>query len=72
MIENRAVGTIGDIHRRKHASQRKSENKLCFILFFLFFYSFYFFIFLGKINKNILGRQGNEGRLGYANQTPFF
>ena len=41
MIENRAVGTNGDIH-------------LC-----------------GQIHTNIQGRQGNEGRSGYANQTPF-
>ena len=34
MIENRAVGTNGDIHRRKHASQgKKVENKSFFYIF---------------------------------------
>ena len=39
MIENRAVGTNGGIHRHKHASQGKKV-----ILFF---------VFCGKINKNM-------------------
>ena len=34
MIENRAVGTNGDIHRRKHASQEKKVKKKCFKLIF--------------------------------------
>ena len=32
MIENRAVGTNGDIHRRKHASQGKKLKKTIFFV----------------------------------------
>ena len=32
IIENRAVGTNGDIHRRKHASQGKKLKKTIFFV----------------------------------------
>ena len=52
MIENRAVGTNDDIHRRKHAPQGKKgktldikhiKSKKLFYFFLFIFFLFYFF-----------------------------
>ena len=56
MIENRAVGTNGDINRRKHASQGEKvvNNFFIYFLFYFIFFNLFFFIFIfEKINKNI-------------------
>ena len=75
MIENRAVGTNGDIHRRKHASQGKeSENKLLFIVEKLIQIcrsvglrqSNSLFVGLSTINTCLIGGKSEEPELDFS------
>ena len=50
-VENRAVGTNGDIHRRKHASQGKKVKKKPFIFYFFIIIIIIFFFL--QIIQNI-------------------
>ena len=66
MIENRAVGTNGDIHRCKHASQGKKVKQTPFFFFFFFVEKLIKICRVGRVNR--VGREWS----GYANQIPFF
>ena len=56
MIENRAVGTTGDIHRRKHASQGKKVKKNCATISYGTLFLWYYF-FISDLRKQQSGAQ---------------